>query len=471
MAQKPKGHLFKNISLLENEAENGDLKLLPLAYVWISTKTQKKKQIPLRNIKEVYWYPFSRGSILKVLWKTSTKNEEKEKEKEKENENQNQNQMKETSFFGFQSNHYNFLRKYILDYHKMDLKKVEMATQGLNCGDIALKENSLYFYVNGKPAFDFPLKNVSQSILQSKNDLTLVLSDKTHENSKVDSLSQIRFFVPLSYQVPSDPNPDGCVPNGYVLENTKEKTNVETGLGAILEPKKILKKTTTQNNEIFTAEQFDKEIRQITDASVTGDEIVSFKDIFLFSPRGRYKIQCYPTYFKLSGTTYNWRIEYKSITEMFMLPKPDAEQAFVIVLDAPIQRGKTKYSHLIFQTFDTKEIEVELNLTESEIQEKYHNKICKDLTGFQSDIIKKVFRVLIKKPIQSPHKFKTSEKTPWIHSSFKTSEGFLYLLENGLFFIHKSIHIKYSDIATIDFSRLDHSHTASQLNILNWKIF
>ena len=73
-------------------------------------------------------------------------------------------------------------------------------------------------------------------------------------------------------------------------------------------------------------------------------------------PRGRYAVELYPTFMRLTGKTYDFKVAYKSISRMFYLERPTATVgekptrfAFVISLDDPVRHGAQRLPHLIMQ--------------------------------------------------------------------------------------------------------------------------
>jgi len=73
-------------------------------------------------------------------------------------------------------------------------------------------------------------------------------------------------------------------------------------------------------------------------------EIPEAQALFL-TPRGRYKMEFYPTAMRLVGKTYEYRLAYKTISRMVYLPRPSQTTAdstrvnIVISLDDPIRQG------------------------------------------------------------------------------------------------------------------------------------
>jgi structure-specific recognition protein 1 len=62
----------------------------------------------------------------------------------------------------------------------------------------------------------------------------------------------------------------------------------------------------------------------------TGKGIVTFEELTVLTPRGRYDVELFPTFMKMHGKTYDYKIKYSNIVRLFLLPKPDK---YVHILD------------------------------------------------------------------------------------------------------------------------------------------
>ena len=54
--------------------------------------------------------------------------------------------------------------------------------------------------------------------------------------------------------------------------------------------------------------------------TTAGDAITILRGISCLSPRGRYDITIYPTYFSLHGKTFDYKIPASSVMRLFLLP-------------------------------------------------------------------------------------------------------------------------------------------------------
>jgi structure-specific recognition protein 1 len=109
--------------------------------------------------------------------------------------------------------------------------------------------------------------------------------------------------------------------------------------------------------------------------SNSGKGIALFPKVPILTPRGRYDVELFPTFVKLHGKTFDFKILHSSISRLFLLPKPDSQHYFVVVfcflqlfifekisVDPPVRQGQTKHPHIVFQFPKEETITVTLNL-------------------------------------------------------------------------------------------------------------
>lgn len=71
-----------------------------------------------------------------------------------------------------------------------------------------------------------------------------------------------------------------------------------------------------------------------------------------------------------------------TVLRLFLLPHKDNRQMFfVLSLDPPIKQGQTRYHYLVLLFSMEEETSIELPFTETELKEKYEDKLTKDLSG------------------------------------------------------------------------------------------
>lgn len=125
--------------------------------------------------------------------------------------------------------------------------------------------------------------------------------------------------------------------------------------------------------------------------SVSGDAIAIFREIHCLTPRGRYDIKIFQSFFQLHGKTFDYKIPMSTVLRLFLLPHKDSRQTFFVVsLDPPIKQGQTRYHYLVLLFNQEEETSIELPFTEKELKEKYEDKLTKELTGPTYEVLGKV---------------------------------------------------------------------------------
>lgn len=279
-----------------------------------------------------------------------------------------------------------------------------------------MKDKSLSMMtLDGMQCFELPLDNVAQCVVpaNNNNELEIHFPENDGPDKEEDGLVQITMHFP-----PGD-------------EDDEET------------PAQALQKEVLNTGVI---------------RNVTGDIIAEFtKEQGNFvAPRGKYGIQMLSSYMHLQGTPYSYKIKYTDVQSLFLLDKPDGlRMAFVIVLDKPIRHGSQKYPYLVLETHKM-EHTIKINLTEEEIARDYDGALTTEMTMPMASLIAKIFKILSQKTVFVPKQFKSFRDEFSVRCSVKTSDGLLYPLAKCLIFINKpTIMIKYDDIDTVEFQRLN----------------
>lgn len=190
--------------------------------------------------------------------------------------------------------------------------------------------------------------------------------------------------------------------------------------------------------------------------SISGDAIAIFRDIACLTPRGRYDIKIFQSFFQLHGKTFDYKIPMSTVLRLFILPHRDSRQMFFVVsLDPPIKQGQTRYHFLVFLfKQEDEETTIELPFTDEELKEKYEGKLEKELSGPTYEVLGKVMKHIAGRKLTGPGAFMGHTGTPAVSCSFKAAAGFLYPLERGFIYVHKPpIHIRFEEIASVNFAR------------------
>ncbi|RYY32052.1 hypothetical protein EON62_05875, partial [archaeon] len=200
-------------------------------------------------------------------------------------------------------------------------------------------------------------------------------------------------------------------------------------------------------------------------AGLSGDAVAEFdEDVGQFLvPRGRYAIELYPTFMRLVGKTFEFKVAYKSIARMFMLPKPSPTVAagdetrflLVISLDDPLRHGNQRHPHLIMQ-LDRVPYSTDLNISDADLRSGRYEGLVKDsktVTGDLHKVVGHLLKHVTGKPVLKPGAFRSSTGHSALRCSCKGETGLLYFLDKSLMFVHKpALWVRYADLekATVE---------------------
>jgi len=322
-------------------------------------------------------------------------------------------------FAGFKEAERDRVAKHFSTSYNLEMLDRELSVKGWNWGAASFNGSVLNFEVGKHDAFEIPLPYVS-ACASAKNEVTLEFS--ANDDAPVN-LSELRFHIPTQ-ELAGDEDP---------IESFKEqvlaKANIVTATG--------------------------------------GKVMASFKEISSLSPRGRYDIKFYPTFFHLHGKTFDYKIPVTTVIRLFLLPHKDQRQVFFCVnLDPPIKQGQTRYHYLVLTFLQDEETELELDIEEDELQEKYEGKLEKEMKGPTFEIMSKLMKVLCGRKVTVPGAFKGHSGTPAVSCSFKAASGFVYPLERGFIFVYKPpIFIKYEDVKHVNFARSGGSNRSFDIEV------
>lgn len=292
-------------------------------------------------------------------------------------------------------------------------------------------DSSMEFSIDDKLAFEIPLNEVANAVVSSKNEVTVEFPPNDPSKKKLDSLVEIRFFIPNSSTAPMD----------------VDETNRET------------------EDEIDNAQLFCNTIKASSNIeSAQGEILVSFPELPCIIPRGRFDVDLSVSHLRLRGKSYDYKILYSSITRLFLLPKSDEVHLFFIVgLEPPLRQGQTRYPYLVFQFQQDDEMELSLNLTEDEIKNKFGDRLKKDYNAPIYEVVSSVFKGIADKKLIGPGTFKSSAGKSSIKCSIKANEGALFPLEKSFMFLPKpTTLIPYSEVSLVSFSRVGSGSSSSK---------
>ncbi|XP_017786795.1 PREDICTED: FACT complex subunit Ssrp1 isoform X2 [Nicrophorus vespilloides] len=309
-------------------------------------------------------------------------------------------------FAGFKDSEKEKIAKFFSSTYQMDMLEKELSLKGWNWGTAKFNGSALSFDIGSHSAFEIPLNHVSQCNT-GKNEITM----EFHQNDDAPvSLMEMRFYIPSN----------------------------------------------ELNGELDPVEAFQQQVMQKASViSVSGDAIAIFREIHCLTPRGRYDIKIFNSFFQLHGKTFDYKIPMSTVLRMFVLPHKDSRQMyFVVSLDPPIKQGQTRYHYLVLLFGLDEETSIELPFSEEELKDKYEGKLDKELSGPTYEVLGKVMKVIVNRKITGSGGFIGHTGTPAIGCSFKAAAGYLYPLERGFMYVHKPpLHIRFEEVLSVNFAR------------------
>lgn len=170
-------------------------------------------------------------------------------------------------------------------------------------------------------------------------------------------------------------------------------------------------------------------------ADKQSEEICLINGINCINPRSKSTIVFFTDYFVLRGSSYDHTISFSDVTEIFFL-KTDPSFYLMLKLENGIVQGQTTYESLVFLLTEK---EVEVVAKDPRMKSHY--------VGPQHDVVLEIFESLLRLQAQ--------ESELCFRCTSKVFEGHLYLLEQSLLFLPKSICIPLEEISHVEFSRIN----------------
>ncbi|KAF2721869.1 SSrecog-domain-containing protein [Polychaeton citri CBS 116435] len=357
---------------------------------------------------------------------------------------------------GFKQEDLDALQKCFKVWYGIELVHKEHALRGWNWGKGEMARNELVFNVRNQPAFEIPYTEISNTNLAGKNEVAVEFSlpadgDDTGTNghlggarskgkktgAAVDQLVEMRFYIPGT-------------------EPKKPKKGEEDGEDA----------EDDQEEQQHAATAFYETLMDKAEiGEVAGDTFATFLDILHLTPRGRFDIDLYEKSFRLRGKTYDYKITYESAKKFFLLPKPDGmHQLIAVGLDPPLRQGQTRYPFLVMQFKRDEEVNIELNMTEEDLNNKYAGKLQPRYEASISVVLAKIFVGLTGRRMAQPSTdFVSHHQESGVKCSIKANEGNLFCLDRAFLFVPKpATYLAFDHVAGITMSRVGGAVSASR---------
>lgn len=160
--------------------------------------------------------------------------------------------------------------------------------------------------MSNKTAFELPLKQVANSNIAGRTEVSLEFvpsAGKKASRNGPDEMVEIRFYVPGTH----------TKLRGSDAGSQKSDAEDEDG------------------EEVSAAQAFHDAIKDKAEiGQVSGDLVLSFEEVLVLTPRGRYDVDMFLDFLRLRGKTYDYKILYSSISRLFLLPKDDQHVLFIV---------------------------------------------------------------------------------------------------------------------------------------------
>lgn len=394
-------------------------------------RSERVVTMPSSDIKWAQWLRVARNFQLRLGLKDKGDAEER-RERRRE------------TFDGFMREDHDRLTSLFKQHFGVALETVEVTFKGWNWGETDFRGDDLVFMHSNRVAFELPLSQVGNSNI-ARTEVSLEFNPpssgkKSSKGGAVDEMMEIRFHVPGTQSRPRTGSDAGSV-----------KSDAE------------------EEEEASAAQVFHDNIKDRAaigqDAS---DTILSFEEVLVLTPRGRYDVEMSAEYLRLRGRTYDYKIAYASISRLFLLPKDELHVLFILGLSNPIRQGQTRYQYLVMQFAREEETSALVNMPDEEIAR--YDRLQKNYEDPTFEVVSSVFRALSKKKIIGAGTFTSHSGLPGVKANLKAVQGDLFLLEKYVFFVSKQpTLVELSDIHQVVFSRVGVNLGASSARTFDLK--
>ncbi|KAG6332186.1 hypothetical protein ID866_6901 [Astraeus odoratus] len=400
--------------------EVGKFRIANSGMAWKGEESEAVIALPAGDIKWVQWIRVARNFQLRVGLK---------------------DRRRET-LDGFRREDQDKLAGLLKQHFGVILEVKDVTFKGWNWGVTDIQGQDLAFLVSNKTAFELPLNQVANSNIAGRTEVSLEFAPSGQTGKKpsrnaFDEMVEVRFYVP------------GTHTRARGSDAGSQKSDDEDG------------------EEMSAAQAFHDAIKEKAEiGQMAGDLVLSFEEVLVLTPRGRYDLDMSLEYLRLRGKTYDYKVLYSSISKLFLLPKDDQHVLFILGLSTPIRQGQTRYQYLVMQFAKEEETTAELNMSEY-----VHFALKKHYEDPTFEVVSGVFRALSKKKIISSGSFQSRDGHPGIKANLKAVQGDLFLLEKSIFFVSKQpMLIEISDIHQCVFSRVGASMGATAARTFDLKI-
>jgi structure-specific recognition protein 1 len=353
-------------------------------------------------------------------------------------------------FEGLKAGEFERINSFLQTHAAVKLTKRELSSKGRNYGSCKVVGGFLHLLDDeGALIAPLPLSAVGMVPRPNKNEVEIQCIEDDTVEKEDEVLVEMKLYVPPSANIGETTSSSAEAADASMDE---EGEDGETRRSSSRDAANKLHKLISEAADVNTA---------------SGESLVEFpEDVCQFLvPRGRFKVELFPTFLRLVGSTATFTVNYKSVTRIVYLPVPvssnegwkDAKKyAIVLSLDDPIRQGLQRHAHLVMN-LDRVEYDVKLRIPAEDIAAgKYEGLGSNDKTakGELPKLIAGMYKRIIGKPVFKPENFESSKKQRGVRCNHKAQEGHLFPLEKSMIWIHKpTVFIRYSDIEVVDIQR------------------
>lgn len=416
----------------------GKLRLaVPVGIGWKRSSDGHTIKLPATDFYKLNWRKCARGYQLRIQMRSGDVHK----------------------FDGFENEDFDNLSKFVYESYSKKLEKEDISLRGWNWGDVEFTGDQLSFAVSERILFEVPLKDVANTSLASKTEVSMrfntELNDKKGEQGSGDALEEIRFLVPgIATHSQVDEKEDGTVMLKDKEDMEKDEEEEEVKVDDEENDENLV-----QNEEgdyITSAAVLLETIRQKSDiGEKMGESIASFSQILCVLPRGRFDVDYHTDFLVLRGKSRDHKVVFNAITKMFLLPNPnEVMYNLVIGLNPPLRQGQTKYPYLVFQFPKEEVVELTLVLEEQLLQTTYKDRLTSEYEGPCYQVFADVLAGLSGKKTIEPNlsEFKTTDEKAGFKCAHKANECIMFPLHDSLLVLFKPVdQISYRDISAITF--------------------
>ncbi|GAA5930092.1 uncharacterized protein JCM15063_004715 [Sporobolomyces koalae] len=365
-------------------------------------------------------------------------------------------QKTRTTFDGFLKDDHERLSNLCKQYYNITIETKDTSVRGWNWGVAEVQADDLAFLVAGKPSFTVPLSLVQNTSI-TKAEVALefgstlppppagssedAVARKKRLRQLPDEISEMRLYIPGSAR-------------GMKKKGDKMKVKAE---GGEAESSEDDEGSDAEDDAEGAAQAFHDAVKEKAEiGQVVGDTICTIGEVLCVTPRGRFDIDIYPDFMRLRGKTYDYRVTYQQIKRLFLLPKPDdIHSQLVVNIDPPIRQGQTRYPYLVMQFARDEMMELDLNLDEETIRDKYDGNLKQRYDDPAYEVVSLLFRVLTEKRVTTPGNYQSHDGQAAVKCNLKANEGHLYFLEKQLLFVSKQpTLVLFSEISAVVLARV-----------------